>query len=365
MKNRIITLAIALCLIIPAGAFAENTDANTTESLGKRWAKGTLYAKTSADLFSPIGGQLAPFELDVGDEVADGAPLMTLRPLEVRAANDGIVRSMQSSVGDQAADVIAQYGALCYIEREGVHRVNATPANAYDKPENRAIHIGEVLRIYNGKESDPKETSGTVIAIDGRDFTIEIESGLYDLEDDVRIYRGTGDSYKAVDRVGTGKIALPKPVATMADGVIASIFAEEGKSVRRGDVLFYLDAANATHRESASVSVAANPGGMIEKLLVQPGQFVQKGQLLLSIQPIDALELKVKVDELDIPSLKPGLMLQVRVDALPGQTYTATLERVSPLPITVLDATKYEATLSLREMDSVLLPGMHATAYWD
>ena len=366
MKNRVTIMALILCLLMNVAAYAEReNETSARAALGSRWAKGTVQVKETIDLFAPVGGQLDPFDIEAGDTVDEGALLLSIHPTEIRAAADGTVRSLQAQVGDMAADVIAQYGALCFIDKDDRHLVKGTTTTAYDKADNRAIRIGEVLRLYNGKESDPKETTGTVIAIEGKEYKIEIEDDLYDLEDEIRVYRGTGDSYKAVDRVGKGTIALPAPVAVMGDGVIASVAVEDGQKVSRGDVLFHVDAPSAIHNDNAQRELIAPKSGMIARVLVQPGQMVSKGQLLMELHALDSLEFVVDVDELDLPSLKAGQVVQVKVDAMPNGMYAATVEKISPLPIPVLDATKYAVTLSVHEAALALLPGMHVTAYWE
>ena len=363
MKIRIASIVLVVCLIFGVSALAEGAGLGGLAERGNRWANGNVRAKETIDLFAPIGGQLNPFDWSVGDTVEAGDTLISVRPIEVRAAFDGIVRSLNAQVGDVAADVIAQYGALCYIERNNVHRINATTATGFNDPENRAVRMGETLRVHNAKAGDPKESAGSVIWVSGDAYTIEIPADIFKVEDEVRVYRGRV-GYSNADRMGKGFVERPQPVAVLSDGVIAAVNATEGKRVSRGDVLFCIDSISARHDTPANPEIAA-VAGMIEKLLVQPGQQVQKGQLLLSIQPLTQLELEIDVDELDIPALKLDQAVEVRVDALPKQVYEATIEKVSPLPITVLDATKYRVTLMLDTIDPELLPGMHVTAYWD
>jgi len=103
----------------------------------------------------------------------------------------------------------------------------------------------------------------------------------------------------------------------------------------------------------------------VSALYVQDGQMVRKEQLLMTVKPLDALEFVVDVDELDIPFVRMGQAMQVKVDAFLDNRMTATVKRISPLGITVLDTTKYQVTLSIQFPPEGLLPGMHVTAYWE
>ena len=71
------------------------------------------------------------------------------------------------------------------------------------------------------------------------------------------------------------------------------------------------------------------------------------------------------VDEMDIPSVNIGLLMQVKADALGDASFSAVVKKISPLGITVLDTTKYPVTLTIQGAPEGLLPGMHVTAYWE
>jgi multidrug efflux pump subunit AcrA (membrane-fusion protein) len=350
-----LTALILIALVSAVPALAEDM---------ARSAKGTTRSVDTEELCAPVGGQLMPFDLKEGDVLAAGASVVSIRPRQVLAANDGVIRSLRAEVGDQASAVTAQFGALCFIDRTDVAWVRATTKDAYDKPENRAIVPGEKLRVYNGKDSDPLECVGTVISVDGKEFVVEIPSGVYDLEDAVKLYRGTDGAYRTGDRVGKGEVERAALIPVTADGVIAGIHVTEGQPVKRGDALFTLDAANTVYTETASTSAATGRGGAISALYVASGQYVEKGQLLMKVSPLDELEFLVDVDELDIASLKPGDALNVKVDAL-NQVVSATVKTIYPLGVTVLDTTKYHVALSIQSPPEGLLPGMRVTAYWD
>jgi multidrug efflux pump subunit AcrA (membrane-fusion protein) len=360
-KWMVIVLLLALCSFSAQAEPVQGAEAD----IAQRWAKGTVQTVDTVDVFAPVGGQLQAFDVKAGDVVEAGAPLFTIRPVQVLAPQSGVIRLLKAQVGDQASGVVLQYGALCYIDREDVYWVRATVAAAYNKPKNRAITLGETLRVYDGDSSDPVDTLGTVIAVDGKGYVVEIPAGVFDLEDKVRLYRGEGDDYNAKDKVGEGYVERAKTVPVMAEGVIAKVHVSEGQQVSQGDVLFTVDDASAVYREPAEFTAVPTQGGVVSALYVLDGQQVRKDQLLLTLQPLSALEFVVDVDELDIPSVHAGQAMQVKVDALGELRFGATVKRISPLGITVLDTTKYQVTLSIQDSPAGLLPGMHVTAYWE
>ncbi len=355
--KKTLSLALALFLALSAAAPALG------EGDSARSAKGVTQSVRSEDIFAPVGGQLLPFDWAEGDPVKAGDALLSVRPRQVLAANDGVIRSLRAVVGDQATDVQQQFGALCSIDRTGVDWVDADTSSAYDKPENRAITLGETLRVYNGKDSDPLEAEGTVLSVSGDDFIVEIPSGIFDLEDDVKLYRGSDGAYRSGDRVGDGEIERAAVIPVTADGVIAGVSVTEGQSVKRGDVLFTLDAAGTVYTQPAQTQITADKESVISHLYVQRGQAVEKDQLLLTLEPLTELEFLVNVDELDIPSLKPGDTVQVKVDAL-NLEVPASVKEIHPLGVKSLDTTKYQVSLSMQTLPDGLLPGMRVTAYW-
>ncbi len=366
MQNRFKKgLALMAALVMCITALSMQPAAKAEETAGKRWAKGVARAADTVDVFAPVGGQILDFDVKAGDVVHGESALFTLRPLQVLAVKDGVIRSLQGVVGDQAETIIAQYGALCFIDRTDVMWVRASIADAFDKPENRVLTPGETLRVYNGKSSDPEDTLGTVILVDGSHYVVEIPAGIFKLEDKVKLYRGDSDTYNAKERVGEGRVERAALIPVTGAGVIADILVTQGQKVSRGDALFTLDAASARHTEPAKTEITAPRGGVVSALYVQDGQQVMKDQLLLTIKPLDVLEFSVDVDELDIPSIQVGKTVRVKVDALGDTMITATVEKISPLGISVLDTTKYPVTLSIQSAPEGLLPGMHGTAYWE
>ena len=360
MKRKLLMIMMVCVLFIGAyPAAAENGDTTSNQ----RWAKGTVQPADVVDVFAPLGGQLMPFDVKVGDVVDAGAQLFTVRPINVLSPAGGTVRLVRGKVGDQASNVIQQYSALCQIERTDVMRVRATTTAAYNKPKNRTIVLGETLRVYDSDSGD--STPGTVVLVNGASYTVEISSVDFDLEDKVKLYRGEGDTYNAKDKVGEGVIERAPLVPVLAEGVIAGIQVSEGQTVAQGDALFIMDDAASSHSMPAQLFAAASKGGVITAIFVQDGQQIRKDQLLLTLKPVDLMEFVVDVDEMDVPSVILGQTMQVKADALQDKSFTAVVKKISPLGITVLDTTKYHVTLTIQGQPDGLLPDMHVTAYWD
>jgi len=171
-------------------------------------------------------------------------------------------------------------------------------------------------------------------------------------------------------------------VVAKTSGVALSVHVEEGQRVRAGQVLVRLDAARAelqaaqsaaqvrkleanyaralalageqlvsasdldqikydlanaraanrlANLEVSYASVRAPISGVIAQRSIKPGNFVQINSPILRIVDSDRLEATLNVPERELATMKPGLPVQLQVDALPGRSFAGTVDRVSPV----------------------------------
>ncbi len=349
-------LALTMLLCLFSAAMAEEA----AEAIS---GKGRITAPERISLLAPMGGQLQDFSWKAGDRAEAGAVALTILPMQICAANSGIITGLNARVGDQADTVQGQYGALCYVERQGIWHVRASTASAYNKPKNRDIRIGDVLRVRKGSGDDEKVGEGTVISVDGKSFVLEMEQGDFELEDDVSLYLGTGTTYKSSELAGKGKVARPQALAVMGNGIVASILVKEGDTVERGQPLFLMDSSAARYQSQAGSPQAIFPqAALIENILVGPGQTVMQGQALMTLIPEGTLEATLEIDELDIAMVHVGQSVRLTVDAYPDAGREGKVVEICPIGNTQLDTTKYNVRVSVDNTEGLML-GMHVTGY--
>lgn len=117
--------------------------------------------------------------------------------------------------------------------------------------------------------------------------------------------------------------------------------------------------------------------GVVLRRSVDPGQTVQATfntpSLFIIAEDLTQLQLEVSIDEADIGRVRDGLAATFTVDAYPGETFPASIDRVSLGARNITGGSSaastisggvvsYLATLSLRNDDGRLRPGMTATA---
>ncbi len=341
MKTKLITFAALLLALTLCCACALAVTANAT-----------VVAPETAKITAPMNGILLPFDWAAGDRIAAGDTLFAYDTIPVYAQSSGKVAAVFAEEGDSAGGVMARYGALAVIEPENKLYLAASTAQAYDKEENRFLHVGQTLYLKHGSE----EGMGRITSIDGANYIVEILEGDFELRDTVRCYRKS--EMKNEEETGRGTVTRYADTAVQAQGRIAAVHVKEGDTVKDGDLLF--EVVDAASKPFESLSLAAPVSGALSQLCVTSGMQVYRGQLLCEIANLDALELSVEVDEVDLDGLRVGDTLSYALDAYPGQNFTGTVKEIRPLGMQRQNASYFDVRLSIHSERSIL-PGMNGT----
>jgi membrane fusion protein (multidrug efflux system) len=76
--------------------------------------------------------------------------------------------------------------------------------------------------------------------------------------------------------------------------------------------------------------ITAPQDGLVSKINVQPGQFVQAGQPVFSIVHSESVWVIANFKETQLDKMKEGQKAIINVDAYPGHKFEATLTSFSP-----------------------------------
>ena len=119
---------LVFSLIVLAGAqlpFAAGAEADTI------YMDGTARAVRTETVLAPIGGTVKSIDVRVGDSVAAGTPLMTLKTVVTYADQPGRV-AFYGRPGERSEAVTDLYGAVAVIEPDSRYRIETSTLNAYD-----------------------------------------------------------------------------------------------------------------------------------------------------------------------------------------------------------------------------------------
>lgn len=116
---------------------------------------------------------------------------------------------------------------------------------------------------------------GRVVAVSGKAYTVDVLTGDFDLNDSVTLYRR--DNYAAASCVGKGDVNRREALLFAGAGRVADVAVREGETVTAGQKLFSLVSADAAPA-AAAPDVLCQTDGVVEQVLVAPGQRVWKGR---------------------------------------------------------------------------------------
>lgn len=341
-------LAVLLAvLLLPACALAEETVT----------ANAVAESRSVYQITAPYSGVLKPFDWETGDVIGMQETLFEMETIKVYAPVTGTVRAMFAEAGDSANSVMSRYGMLAAVEKEHPMVVNASVSGAYNKDENRIIHVGEPVYLEEEYDRD-NEGSGRVIAVNGDNYVVEVDAGIFDDNVSVKLFRDPSCGTKSC--IGSGRTDVTAEMAVAGSGYVLRAVAEEGDSVQKGDLLFELAAQDAENTLMSAV-LAAPAAGAVE-LAAASGMQVYKGQVLAKIHDLSAMDVVASVDEMDLDRAVIGESITIVFDRYPDEQITGTVTDVSRIGVPRQNATYYDVTIAVTT-NLEILPGMNAVVY--
>ncbi|HWU71372.1 MAG TPA: efflux RND transporter periplasmic adaptor subunit, partial [Pseudoxanthomonas sp.] len=112
---------------------------------------------------------------------------------------------------------------------------------------------------------------------------------------------------------------------------------------------------NSAKLELSYTTVTAPISGVVASRSIKAGNFVQINSPIFRIVDSGRLEATLNVPEREIAKIKPGQAVELVADALPGQRFTGTVDRVSPVVDTGTGTFRVVAAFA---GDGQLQPGM-------
>jgi membrane fusion protein (multidrug efflux system) len=126
-------------------------------------------------------------------------------------------------------------------------------------------------------------------------------------------------------------IAAVQGAQAAIDSAAANVDVLKGQRQEAVSTLDELKTAVAKAERDLSFTVIRAPlDGVIGNRAVQTGDFMQMGQRLASLVPLDEVYVNANFKETQLARLRPGQMAAITVDALPGHTIQGTVESFAP-----------------------------------
>ena len=232
---------------------------------------------------------------------------------------------------------------------------------------------------------------GTVVSVS--DSTTVTSNGKQGCTVRVKIQNpgAISDSYTASAIIGSNTsygitpINMPASAVVYAgsSGTITGFSKLSGSTVTKGEVLCTIDSESGRSQlenarlalESARLSASSAQGNLDDYTIKSPisGTVIEKtfkagdkvdgvtsGNLAV-IYDLSCLKMDMSVNELDISKVQVGQEVEITCNALMGQTFTGTVEKVSVNGTTTGGFTTYPVTISIQDYGE-LRPGMNVSA---
>ncbi|MGN1006984.1 MAG: HlyD family efflux transporter periplasmic adaptor subunit [Aristaeellaceae bacterium] len=321
MKNlskRILTGALACALLTPA-ALAETISFT-----------GTVAAKSTSEIYAPIGGTVESVSVVAGQQVRAGDVLATLATTKVYAEEGGVITGLFAQIGDSAETVAERYGAVMYIEGESVYTISASTDNAYNTTANKFVHVGEEVLLSCYSDGSHSGT-GVITAIEGTDYTVEVISGEFLIGETVNVYRG--DTATSTARIGRGALNRKNPTAVTASGSIVSLAVQDGDTVQRGDLLFETLEGSFDGLYMSGTDILASADGVLAQVNLTQGNRLEKGSVAAVLYPEGAMQIQAQISEANLGFVQVGDPVEIELNwnSDAEVRYTGTIAMISAI----------------------------------
>lgn len=300
MKKRIAPLlALLVCLTSFGGALAEIS------------FDGSVVSRGAEIVRAPFGGTLSAVFVRAGERIEAGDVVAEVETTKVYAPADGTVSGLFIQTGDSAESAAARYGAALFIASDRKYSIVADIEKAYNASANKYVHIGET--VYIACTSDATHIAeGVIVAAEGTGYTVETTSGELMMEETVNIYRRSERDSES--RIGRGTVSRTAELAVDAAGGVVAIHVSEGERVERGQLLFETVNGGLDGLYASGSAIASGAGGVVASVAAEAGSAINKGDALLSVYPDDSLEIEISVEEYDLPGIAVGDKVRIRFD---------------------------------------------------
>ena len=295
---------------------------------------------------APVSGQVYSIDVEMGDDVAAGETVATIRDSQ----------TMSLEVSFPADD-----------------------ASSFYVGQSATVTLDSTFETLTGTIS---KISGTDTVLTGnvivRSVTIDVSNpGGLSTEQSASAAVGTVTSTGS----GTFTYKAEEAVTAQVSGTVASIQVSEGQQVSKNQALVVLTSDDLDDQvqsaqdslRNAQISyekqteqledytVTAPITGTIVDKNYNAGETSEANQVLCSIYDLSYLTMTLSVDELDISDIAVGQTVTITADAVEDRTYTGTVTKVSVAGTSSGSATTYPVTIRIDDTDG-LLPGMSVDA---
>ncbi len=335
------------------------------QALAQLSFRGTVISRETVAVSAPFGGLVDDIALRKGDPVHIGDAVATIKTTKVYAEMDGIVSGVFAREGDDTEGITNRYGGVMYLEPINKYVVAATTEKAFNSSDTKYVHIGE--RVYLSCTKDGTHVGTAVVTsvseVDesgNTPYKLEVTGGEFYMGESVGIYR---DANHASDsRIGRGTIQQNAAIPVKGTGSVLKLHVQVGDHVERGEVLFETVEGVLDGLYAVDNTIPSPLDGIVASVEAAQGSAVEKGGKLITVYPSDAMQIEIKVSELDLNEIHEGdrVSIEFEWDADGALLLDGTVSAISRVGAEKAEGSsggdaEYSAYVDFAPVDSVRL----------
>ena len=321
---------------------------------------GKVVSSKTLTVMAPFGGIIDEVYPMKGDSIHTGDPVATLQTTRVYAPMDGVIGGIFAKPGDETEGIISQYGGIMYLEPTNRYIITADTEKAYNSSSTRFVHIGEEVYlscVKDGSHTGTAVVTGVDDLNDNGDtpYKLEVTSGSFYMGETVGIYRTKG--FASSSRIGRGIIHQNAARSISGSGSVLRLHVKEGDSVERGQLLFETVEGALDGLYAVDNTILSGVDGIVASVEAAQGGKVEKNGKLITVYPLDAMQVEMYVSEMDLPEVHEGdavsIVFEWDVDA--AMPLEGTISRISRVGADADNAseTRYSVFVDFTPVDAV------------
>ena len=321
---------------------------------------GTITCGPAASQAARMGGTVSQVYVTAGDFVRAGDPVAALSLTPVYAPCDGTVEALFAGLGDSADAATDRYGGALTIRPENKFNIYATTDGAYKSIRTGLVSVGQSVFMKCTKDGTHRGT-GVITGLDGSTIYIEATGGEFHNGETVNVYLEA--DYDTQDRIGKGTAVASVTTDVEAAGDIYRVYVEPGDFVEKGQLLMETLTALPADGDARDCLLTAEADGYVTSVAVQAGGKIERDALLMTYCPVSGLLARVPLPEADAVSVTAGDAASLTIDLIDEVVQLdGTVSVISYIPEESGEGeVRYAAGIAF-EPDARVFPGMTVTA---
>jgi HlyD family secretion protein len=182
-----------------------------------------------------------------------------------------------------------------------------------------------------------------------------------DLKKEESLYSKGATTGEAVDKLRNQKdqIQLRSEALKTKKQDLYTRYSDKEKEYAQGKVTHLGRQVELLEQQLQSESIPAPESGLLYSLMVRPGTYVTRGQLLAEIYRPGHVRLRAYVDEPDLGRIQKGQPVQVEWNGLPERRWTGIVEKPAEQVIALNNRSVGHVLCSLADQPKELIPNLN------